>query len=181
MDYIYTWNLHCYINAWWLTWALGGVCIKAGDCAGPGQASQAGVYRLGKERAGVNVTKSRNVQFSWEVSGCRNSSPCSWCWSHCFGNCYCCGASWPCETFFTTTPHSSPWRQRSRAPRTGPLNAMQSALREGAKSSEVGRSLISLSLYINSGEESAAFFCSSRNTQLTLTYFYFVGAVQEFY
>lgn len=31
-----------------LTGALGGVGVKAGDCAGPGQASQARVYRLQK-------------------------------------------------------------------------------------------------------------------------------------
>lgn len=30
-----------------LTGTLGGVCVKTGDCAGPGQASQAGVHRLG--------------------------------------------------------------------------------------------------------------------------------------
>lgn len=112
--------------------------------------------------------------------GLQHSSPCSWCWSHCFGSCCCCGASWPCGTFFTTTPHSSPWRQHSGPPNTSPLNTIQSNRRlkkkKGVKTSEVARSLISLPLYLNSGERC---FLWARDTLRWPFYYLYVWSVSQ--
>lgn len=85
-----------------LTGTLGGVGVKTGDCAGPGQTSQTGVHRLQTFKNKGCLCPNQTEKWSKTCV-----LLCFWCWSHCSGNCCCCGAFSLSGTWFTMTNHRS--------------------------------------------------------------------------